>query len=50
MLLNSDEFCENRRSESSISLVAVNEILAVISTLFIRLEINSAEKMSVKMY
>ena len=48
--LNGDEFCGNRFSESCISLLGVNDILAVISTLFIRSEINSAEEMSVKIY
>jgi hypothetical protein len=50
MPLNSDEFCENMCSESYISLLGVNDILAVISTLFIRSEINSAEEISVKIY
>jgi len=44
MPLNNDEFCENMCSESCISLLGVNDILAVISTLFIRFEINSAEE------
>jgi len=50
MPLNSNEFCENSCSESYISLLGANDILAIISTLFIRFEINSAEEMSIKIY
>jgi hypothetical protein len=44
------EFCENRFTESHTLLQGVNYILAVISTLFIRFGIHSAEEMSVNFF
>jgi hypothetical protein len=50
MPLNSHEFCENRCIEICVSLQGENDFLAVISTLFIRFEINSAQDIFVKIY